>query len=177
MKQILYLFSFFFCIQYCIEYNIDCNMSEIQATRHNIIHEKGYETGQYVDDVLKSVNSCKDNPVAVGFFSRRNIEILHSSIRMIIKEKVGVSIGRQNDNELILTMRGLYCIYANPGALCVADEIRRLNSICLEHIVPHIRTNVQHYLGYLRDISRPYTLLDRPENVSLRGSNTMEIKR
>ena len=145
--------------------------------RHHIISERGYEMGQYLDDILKSVNSCKDNPVAVGFFSRRNIEMLHSSIRMIIKEKVGVVIGRQDDSELVLTMRGLYCIYANPGARNPTDEIRRLNSICLEHIIPHIRTNVQHYLGYLRDISRPYTLLDRPENVSLRGANTMEIKR
>ena len=132
------------------------------------------QTG-YRNDIKKVVGTCDSNRVVDAFFSRTNIERLQSHLRIIIKEKVGYLIDRQNETELVQTMRAFYSLNGNPAACDPEAESRRLNGIVLEYLVPHIVTNIRHYLGYLRDISRPYTLLERPKYSSFKGEQVLQL--
>lgn len=129
----------------------------------------------YRHDIKKVVGTCDSNRVVDAFFGRQNIEKLQSSLRAIIKAKVGYLIDRQNETELIQIMRAMYALHGNPGSCNPAAEAERLNTITLEYLAPHVTSNIRHYLGYLRDISRPYTLLDRPKYSSLKGERVLQL--
>jgi hypothetical protein len=50
-----------------------------------------------------------------------------------------------------------------------------LNAEVLGYVIPHIKSNIDHYIGYLRDSTQPYRLLDRPQNTSLKGEQTVQL--
>jgi hypothetical protein len=72
-------------------------------------------------------------------------------------------------------MRGVYALHANTVCRDVAAQTRQLNAEVLAIVIPSIKVNIDHYLGYIRDSTRPYSLLDRPQNTSLKGEQTMEL--
>jgi hypothetical protein len=129
----------------------------------------------YRHDIKKAVGTCDSNAVVDAFFSRENIERLQSHLRIIIQNKVGYTIDRQNETELVQIMRAMYSLHGNPGANDPRAEAERLNTLCLQYLAPHVTSNIRHYLGYLRDISRPYTLLDRPKYASLKGERVLQL--
>lgn len=129
---------------------------------------------RFVDAVRASNFACSDNELLNTFFSEQNINSLQTSLRVIMKEKYGYSISRQDDTELVLIMRGVY--NANDSTVsysCVKKQVEYLNMRVLEVVIPQLRTNIRHYLGYIRDSTRPYTLLDRPQYTSQRGEFTL----
>ncbi|MGA1564031.1 MAG: hypothetical protein ACO35C_05370 [Pontimonas sp.] len=130
---------------------------------------------RYSDDLKKVMFQCSSNQVLEMFFSASNIERLQSQMRIIIKEKMGVIIDRQSDTELVQVMRAMYAMRGNPRPDDVAAEVRRLNGIVLEWVIPHITVNIRAHIGYLRDISQPYRLLERPKYASLKGEQTVQL--
>ena len=129
----------------------------------------------YSHDLRKVLSQCDSNRVVGSFFSDRNIAHLQTQMRRIIKDKLGVVIDRQSDQELVQVMRAMYSMRGNPRPENVAEEVRRLNTIVLDWVVPHLVTNIKAHYGYLRDISRPYRLLDRPKYASLKGEQTVQL--
>lgn len=130
---------------------------------------------RYSDDLKKVMFQCSYNQVLEAFFSSRNIEKLQTQMRIIIKEKLGVIIDRQSDTELVQVMRAMYAMRGNPRPDDVAAEVKRLNGIVLEWVIPHITVNIRAHIGYLRDISQPYRLLERPKYASLKGEQTVQL--
>jgi hypothetical protein len=127
-----------------------------------------------VDAVRASLFVCSDNEIVSAFFSNQNIAALQTQIRTIMKEKYGHSISNQDETELVLIMRGIYNM--NDGSVVdtnIPSQVGRLNALVLQYVIPQIRTNIRHYLGYLRDSTRPYTLLERPQNTSQKGETTL----
>lgn len=130
---------------------------------------------QYSDDLKKVLSQCSTNRVITRFFSARNIEYLQSRMRELIKQKLDVVIDRQSDQELVQVMRAMYSMRGNPRPEDVGAEVARLNTIVLEWVIPHLVVNIRAHYGYLRDISRPYRLLDRPKYASLKGEQTVQL--
>jgi len=130
---------------------------------------------RYSDDLKKVLSQCSTNKVVELFFSARNIEKLQSQMRIIIKEKLGVVIDRQSDQELVQVMRAMYSMRGNPRPDDVPAEVNRLNGIVLEWVIPHLTVNIRAHYGYLRDISRPYRLLERPQYASIKGQQTVQL--
>lgn len=134
------------------------------------------ENRRIVEAVRASNHACRDNPLINQFFSEQNINTLQTNIRIIMKEKYGYTISRQDDTELVLIMRGVF--NANDSVIvypCIQKQVEFLNAKTLEFVIPQIRSNIRHYLGYLRDISLPYggAVLDRPSYTSQRGEFTL----
>ncbi len=48
-------------------------------------------------------------------------------------------------------------------------EVKRLNDIVIETIIPMIITQVKQYVDYLKDASNPLRILDKPKNESTKG--------
>jgi hypothetical protein len=129
----------------------------------------------YSYDLRKVLSQCDSNQVIGAFFSERNIAHLQGEMRRIIKDTLDVVIDRQSDQELVQVMRAMYSMRGNPRPENVAEEVRRLNTIVLDWVIPHLITNIKAHYGYLRDISKPYRLLDRPKYASLKGEQTVQL--
>ena len=117
---------------------------------------------------------CRDNDLVNAFFSQRNIGVVHGAIRTSVKEKHNITIDRQSDTELLMVMMGMFNLH--QGNVVGGDlncQVRRLNGFVVDWSVTNIVNNIRHHMGYLRDSSRPYTLLDRPVNTSQKGERTL----
>jgi hypothetical protein len=110
------------------------------------------------------------------YFSGENIEEVQKLIRYNVysnTEKKYI-IDNQDETELLIVMRGVYLefskVYSEPSK--IREEIKRLNVLVVNEILPNLISNLEQYLGYLRDSSNAYTLIDRPENPSIKGKST-----
>jgi len=130
---------------------------------------------KYSDDLKKVLSQCSSNKLITAFFSDENIAVLQTRLRQAVKANLGLVISRQSDQEMVQVMRAMYSMHGNPRPSDVRQEVNRLNGIVLDYVVPHVTTNVRAHMGYLRDISRPYRLLDRPSYASLKGEQTVQL--
>jgi len=128
----------------------------------------------YADAIRASNHACTDNELITTFFSNQNIAVVQKALREEVKRVHGWTISRQDDTELVLIMRGVFNMN-NASVLDhdLIDQVHRLNDLVVEYTLPRLVTNIKHYIGYLRDSSRPYRLVDRPINTSRRGEFTL----
>lgn len=128
----------------------------------------------YADAIRASNHACSDNELITTFFSNQNIAVVQKALREEVKRVHGWTISRQDDTELVLIMRGVFNMN-NASVLDhdLIDQVHRLNDLVVEYTLPRLVTNIKHYIGYLRDSSRPYRLVDRPINTSRRGEFTL----
>lgn len=128
----------------------------------------------YADAIRASNHACSDNELITTFFSNQNIAVIQKALREEVKRVHGWTISRQDDTELVLIMRGVFNMN-NASVLDhdLIDQVHRLNDLVVEYTLPRLVTNIKHYIGYLRDSSRPYRLVDRPINTSRRGEFTL----
>lgn len=139
---------------------------------YDLIDRSGEERG-LVDSLISSVHQCP-NPLALSFFSASNMNTIQSNLRIIVREKTGYVIGRQSEEQMSIIMRGIYSLYADHGNN-VDAEVRRLNAIVLSHVAPQVGTGIASYLGYIRDSTQMHVPLERPKNMSIKGSTTTEL--
>ena len=130
--------------------------------------------GNLKESVRASMNVC-DSPLLDSFFSSANIERIQTQLRVIVREKTGYTVDRQDVNQLVIIMRGMFVMYANPNPQNIDVETRRLNAYVLAEIVPMVGTGLSQYLGYVRDASQMHVPLERPKNMSIKGHNTFEL--
>lgn len=98
------------------------------------------------------------------FFSDMNTDIIQKSIRYGVNQRTGKIVARQSDNTIYIIMRSILLQYANfrVGVADLAEEIRGLNSRVVEYCVDNISSNVQQYVGYIKDLEKLPVPMDRP---------------
>ena len=118
------------------------------------------------------------NAVSELYFSATNIEALQQGIRyrVYVETNGKYTIGRQSDQDLKIVMRSIYFQNSrNTNGDCVA-QVRVLNAKVLEWVVPEVLSNLLQYSTYRRDASTLPMPLDRAPNMSMKGTNPMELK-
>jgi hypothetical protein len=117
------------------------------------------------------------NPYAVRhvFYSIENIEILQKMIIMDVHKRTNgeVVIPKQNEQSMKYVMQYVYHTYSRDLPYNIKRQINELNSIVLSEVMPGIISNIDQYIGYIRDISNPIRPLDRPINASNKGTKTL----
>lgn len=126
-------------------------------------------------DIIKSLHRAPD-PLSSAFFSAANIARIQGDLRTIILHKTGFTIGNQSNESLVTIMRAMYALHATQNS-SVDAEVRRLNAIVLAEIAPMVGTGISQYLGYLHDASTLAVPMERPQNMSIKGRNTMGLFR
>ena len=98
------------------------------------------------------------------FFSDMNMDVIHKSIRYGVNQRTGKVVAKQSDNTIYIIMRSILLQYANfrVGVADLAEEIRGLNSRVVEYCVDNISSNVQQYVGYIKDLEKLPVPMDRP---------------
>lgn len=116
-------------------------------------------------------------PFSRAFFSHKNIQ----EIQRLIRYKVYVYsdkkyiIDNQDETELVIVMRSQYLSYARVQSepKFFAQEIERLNELVLKAILPNLLSNIEQYVGYIRDSTENYNPVARPVALSTKGENSL----
>lgn len=118
------------------------------------------------------------------FFSKTNIENIQKVIRFIVFKETKYVIDNQSINELLIIMRSIFLEYsAHPKLIDekmstdeknmlltqYRNEVKRLNEIVINTVVPKIVSQMLQYINYLNDASQAPQYMDRPKNESVSG--------
>jgi hypothetical protein len=112
------------------------------------------------------------------FFSKQNLEWLHSNIRYEVYNNSSSKtvISKQRDSDVLESMRRIYLQNSNNPETKneMKEEILRLNKLVLKDIVPRILSEITQYKTYLRDIEKVRTPNNLPLNTSVTGTKLYE---
>ena len=98
------------------------------------------------------------------FFSDMNHEGIQQSIRYMVNQATGQIISEQSKESLYIVMRSILLQYGNfrVSTANIIEEIRDLNQRVIDYCVENVSSNVRQYLGYIQDLERLPTPMDRP---------------
>lgn len=145
------------------------------------VNDKGL-SGSNTRHLLKGIFG--ESLLTFLFFSDKNVENIQSITKKIVFKEMGRVIDSQDVNELLIIMRSIYLEYSSHPPIIdentpeekrrkilplYTQEVKRLNELVINEIVPKIVSNLQQYLDYLRDsTTQPYQM-DSPKNVNSAG--------
>ena len=123
-------------------------------------------------DIIK--NFQERNPLIDVFFSKKNLDHLQNLLIQMVnyQSQTKYQISRQNDFELLTIMRSIY-IKTPTNPHCRDDEFRnaicQLNKNVLEWAVPRIISNIQQYVGFIKDRESTIQPQSYPQSTSSIG--------
>lgn len=118
------------------------------------------------------------------FFSSRNIKNLQNVLKLRVHQQTQYVIDDQSVTELMIVMRSVFLEYSRHPKLLTERmsrgeirallqrytvEVSRLNELVLDAIVPDVVSQLQQYIGYLKDASEQPYYMDKPKNESVQG--------
>jgi hypothetical protein len=111
------------------------------------------------------------------FFSRKNVDFIQNKMISQTKRYTGVDIGRQNEDELIMMMCGIY-VQDSTFNGNVKESLKKINTLVITECLKQILPGVRAYVLYLRDASMPFSgggenVFARPQGVSEKGTKVM----
>jgi len=132
--------------------------------------------GQYKCEAVKTI--LERTQLSDVFFSKHNIDYLQGQIIQRVYQLSGnkFRIGRQSDTELEVVMRSIFLQFSRNDSNDIRGQIRQLDQMVVDEVVPGIITAVQQHTKYLEDISQMYTPIDRPAAMSNKGEKTLTLK-
>ena len=108
----------------------------------------------------------------IAFFSDQNIEIIQKQTILTIFKQIGWKVPYQRKTSLTIVMKYIYNFYARNLPYQITDQIKELNNKVVHEIVPKMITEIEQYLGYLRDSNRPLQVMEMPKYITTKGNNT-----
>lgn len=118
------------------------------------------------------------------FFSRQNVQSLQNVVRQVVFREIKQVIDEQSASELLIIMRATYLEHSRHPALLSPEqsenvrrkiieqtvaEVKRLNELVVNDVVPRVISNVLQYLKYLEDASTPRKDLPPPTSTNIKG--------
>lgn len=152
------------------------NIMDNQNARSYPLYQDNKDTVEYKNEALKGIQIS--SPLSQLFFCKKNVEDLHNMIRYnvwIISGKKHI-IDRQSDVDLHVVMRSFYLQYSQNQNTHITQQIKQLNTMVLDWVIPKIMTQIEQYLSYKKDVSGVYKPMEREVNTSVQGTNTLELK-
>lgn len=119
--------------------------------------------------ILNSMRQS-DTPLGNEFFSTRNMDSIQKDIYSAIKSETGLSIDRQNDDDLSTIMRYIYITNSYNPAGNIPEQMMLLNKRSVDVALEQVRTGLAERIGYLRDIAEPIRPNALPRSTTLYGN-------
>lgn len=126
-------------------------------------------------DVIRDTQLDK---VGREFFSKKNIIKIQNEIKSkVYLETKGKIIldDDQDDSDLLIVMRAMYFQEGRflPDEVMPIDyQVKKLNIKVINYLLPDLLTNIKQEYYYVKEINEPIKPIDRPVNVSIKGSKT-----
>lgn len=136
-------------------------------------HHKNYKNMSTT--ALKGIQSESD--LSKLFFSDDNMKRIQRKIKQAVFQKTNGEFRLdidQDQTELFLVMRAIYMEQARflPGH--IVRQVKRLNEKVVSETIGGILTNVKQDYGYLKEINKPLSPIDRPINVNSAGRRQLQ---
>ena len=135
-------------------------------------HRKNYNNMGEV--VLKGIMEC--STLSDLFFSDKNIGRIQKKIKAEVHDRTKgkyLLAADQDETKLALIMRNIYLEYAMNQPKHLIRQVKKLNTLTIDAVVPGIITNIKQYYGYIRDINQPLKPMNRPVNMNSAGRNSL----
>lgn len=118
-----------------------------------------------------------ENPILDTLLSKANLDAMQIQIRKGVYDQIGKLISNQDTTELVLVLRSVYLSHSKNiqgNRDVIIQQVKELNRVALNDIVPKICSEIQQYLSYLRDASTLYNErpIERPILTSSKGTKT-----
>ena len=110
-----------------------------------------------------------DTPLSAMFLSDFNLKKLQNTIRKTFKDKTGISIDNQNQDDMLALMRMVFINNSYNPYGNLPEQVELMNGIVVKTAIGQIGNGVSQYIGYIRDISTPLVPEARPINTSVYG--------
>jgi len=143
-------------------------ISPMPAFDISTFQNRKIDNNNYKNEALEG--QLSKTAVSDLYFSPTNIDALQEGIRYRVFKESGMTIGRQNDNELKVIMRSIYLQYSvNDSSDCVS-QVKKLNAAVLNWAVPEVLSNVLQYQTYRKDASTLPLPFDNPQLQTMKGT-------
>lgn len=136
----------------------------------NIVNQN--DASHTAAEILTS--NIERNDVSNLFFSERNINHIKMFLYKLLRDKNGyyISVENQSNNDLIVTMRGVYLMHGKNLPTNTDKQVIELNYIVISDIYPRMVSNIKHYLSYVRENGSQPLPHAHPQNLSNAGTKT-----
>jgi len=156
-------------------------MDENNMTQQDIFRTPFLFTQEHRRDYNTMVKTAEktisfDSDLNKIFFSDKNIKRIQRKIRDTIYVKTKGEyrlIIDQDEQDLIIVMSTIFKEHAKHLPNQIVRQIKKLNNIVVEAIIPDMITSIKQYYGYLKDVNEPIKPMDRPVNLNNAGRLTL----
>ena len=118
---------------------------------------------------LNSLKQCQ-TPLNTLFFSSFNVNLLQRAIRQDFKNKTGISIDYQSEDDLYGLMRVVFINNSGDHNVRVNEQVKMMNDMVIKTAVSQIQSGVSQYMGYVHDMDRGLEPIDRPQSTTTYGN-------
>mgnify|MGYP005693500709 CR=1 FL=1 len=118
---------------------------------------------------LNSLKQCQ-TPLNTLFFSSFNVNLLQRAIRQDFKNKTGISIDYQSEDDLYGIMRVVFINNSGDHNVRVNEQVKMMNEMVIKTGVSQIQSGVSQYMGYVHDMDRGLEPIDRPQSTTTYGN-------
>ena len=122
-------------------------------------------------------NRREQTKVGVRFFSNENVQTIINNVRYAIFKRTKKTIDMMPSNDLELVMNNIFETHARYDEEDVQAKVNCLNNIVYEKVVDYMVSEIESYDQYIIDKSSISAPMPNPKNVSIRGRNTVLLKR
>ena len=112
----------------------------------------------------------EDTPLNRLFFSDFNISILQRAIRQDFKNKTGISVDEQSQDDLVAIMRAVFVNSSGDHNTAVQEQVKIMNTQVLNTAVEQVGTGVKQFINFMRDTDTVKDPLDLPINTTTYGN-------
>jgi len=115
-----------------------------------------------------AINECAQTNLEIYFFSDENMDIINKQLILTVYKKSNklYKINKQPSESLLIVMRYVFLEYARHLPYNITQQIRELNNVVIDEILPNIFTNITQKIEYLKTINGERQILELPVNVN-----------
>jgi hypothetical protein len=149
------------------------NSNEIMKTPFIMFQSNAEDYYDMSKDSLRGIQ--QESILSKIFFHPKNVDLIQ---KRIIAQVFRITNGKfliekQDDADLQIVMRSIFTQHAKHLPDNIKEQIRELDFIVADEVVPDIVSEIMAYVGYIDRAFGPIQIMDHPENVSNTGLKTL----
>lgn len=115
-----------------------------------------------------------DSILGKAFFSKANVKLINDMVRyqVFLRSDKKYLIGDQSAIDVEIIMRSMFLQHARHAGQ-ITEQIKELNMMVVNVILPRILSEIQQYIGYLHRVEQLPVPIERPRNMSSQGTRLL----
>lgn len=138
-------------------------------------HKKDYKN--YAESAIKGIE--QPNLLNTVYFSKANMDIIQYRLKKFVFNETWKQSGThykiqdQDETKLIVIMKYVYELYAKHLPYKIKEQIDELDDLVIKEAGPETVSEILAHVGYLKHINNPIQPVDRPKNLSSKGTKVL----